>query len=73
VIPEAPIESHLSQANVALRTGREGRISCLKHRFSWDRTLMGGIQGARIWCGYGVLAHSLIKLGGLEDERNKAA
>jgi transposase, IS5 family len=35
---------------VKWRTGSEGRISYLKHRFSWDRTLMDGIDGARIWC-----------------------
>jgi transposase, IS5 family len=39
---------------VKWRTGCEGRISQLKHRFGWDRTRMDGIQGARIWCGYGV-------------------
>jgi transposase, IS5 family len=37
---------------VKWRTGCEGRISCLKHRFGWDRTRMDGIQGARIWCGH---------------------
>jgi IS5 family transposase len=59
---------------VKWRTGCEGRISCLKHRFGWDRTLMDGIQGAQIWCGYGVLAHNLVKLGGLHQaKRTKAA
>jgi hypothetical protein len=24
-----------------------------------------GIQGARIWCGHGVLAHNLVKVGTL--------
>jgi IS5 family transposase len=46
---------------VKWRTGCEGRISCLKHRFGWDRTRMDGIQGARIWCGHGVFAHNLVK------------
>jgi IS5 family transposase len=50
---------------VKWRTGSEGRISHLKHRFGWDRTLMDGIDGARIWCGHGVLAHNLIKISGL--------
>ena len=50
---------------VKWRTGCEGRISQLKHRFGWDRTLMDGIDGARIWCGLGVLAHNLAKVGGL--------
>ena len=50
---------------VKWRTGCEGRISHLKHRYGWDRTLMDGIDGARIWCGQGVLAHNLVKVGGL--------
>jgi transposase, IS5 family len=50
---------------VKWRTGSEGRISHLKHRYGWDRTLMDGIDGARIWCGHGVLAHNLVKIGGL--------
>jgi IS5 family transposase len=49
---------------VKWRTGREGRISCLKHRFGWDRIRMDGIDGARIWCGHGVFAHNLAKLRG---------
>ena len=47
------------------RTGCEGRISHLKHRFGWDRTRMDGIGGARIWCGHGVLVHNLVKISGL--------
>ena len=50
---------------VKWRTGSEGRISHLKHRYGWDRTLMDGIDGARIWCGHGVLAHNLVKVSGL--------
>jgi transposase, IS5 family len=50
---------------VKWRTGCEGRISHLKHRYGWDRTLMDGIDGARIWCGQGVFAHNLVKIGGL--------
>jgi IS5 family transposase len=50
---------------VKWRTGSEGPISHLKHRFGWDRTLMDGIDGARIWCGHGVLAHNLVKISGL--------
>ena len=50
---------------VKWRTGCEGRISHLKHRYGWDRTLMDGIDGARIWCGHGVLAHNLVKVSGL--------
>jgi len=58
---------------VKWRTGCEGRISQLKHRFGWDRTLMDGIQGAQIWCGYGVLAHNLVKLGGLHQAKHTKA
>ena len=47
------------------RTGSEGRISHRKHRYGWDCTLMDGIDGARIWCGHGVLAHNLVKTSGL--------
>ena len=50
---------------VKWRTGSEGRISHLKYRYGWDRTLMDGIDGARIWCGQGVFAHNLVKIGGL--------
>ncbi|MFF5233451.1 ISNCY family transposase [Dactylosporangium sp. NPDC000521] len=47
---------------VKWRTGCEGRISHLKHRYDWDRTRLDGLSGARIWCGYGVLAHNLTKI-----------
>jgi IS5 family transposase len=50
---------------VKWRTGSEGRISHLKHRYGWDRTLMDGIDGASIWCGHGVFAHNLVKISGL--------
>jgi len=56
---------------VKWRTGCEGRISQLKHRFGWDRTLMDGIQGAQIWCGYGVFAHNLVKVGGLLEAKQR--
>jgi transposase, IS5 family len=47
---------------VIWRTGAEGRISCLKRDFGWARTHLDGITGARIWCGYGVFNHNLVKL-----------
>jgi transposase, IS5 family len=50
---------------VKWRTGSEGRISHLKHGYGWDRTRMDGIDGARSWCGHGVLAHNLVKISGL--------
>jgi transposase, IS5 family len=47
------------------RTGCEGRISQLKHRFGWARTRLDGLQGAQSWCGLGVFAHNLVKAAGL--------
>jgi transposase, IS5 family len=50
---------------VRWRTGCEGRISCLKHRYDWDRTRLDGREGASIWCGHGVFAHNLVKISAL--------
>ena len=50
---------------VKWRTGCEGRISYLKHRYGWDRTRLDGRTGAAIWCGHGVFAHNLVKIGTL--------
>jgi IS5 family transposase len=47
---------------VKWRTGCEGRISHLKHRYDLDRTRLDGLTGARIWCGHGILAHNLTKI-----------
>jgi transposase, IS5 family len=47
------------------RTGSEGRISYLKHTHGWDRTRLDRRQGAAIWCGQGVFAHNLVKIGAL--------
>jgi IS5 family transposase len=46
---------------VKWRTGCEGRISCLKRGYGWDRTRLDGRRGAAIWCGHGVFAHNLIR------------
>ena len=51
------------QRLVKWRTGSEGRISCLKRDFGWNRTQIDGIEGARTWCGYGVFTHNLVKIG----------
>ena len=58
---------------VKWRTGSEGRISYLKHRYGWDRTLMDGIAGARIWCGHGVFAHNLVKISRLIQAKQHLA
>jgi hypothetical protein len=34
---------------------------------------MDGIAGARIWCGHGVFAHNLVKLGGLLEVKHHEA
>lgn len=50
---------------VKWRTGSEGRISYLKRGYGWDRTRLDRRQGAAIWCGHGVFAHNLAKIGAL--------
>jgi len=50
---------------VKWRTGAEGRISYLKRGYGWDRTRLDGKHGAAIWCGHGVFAHNLVKIGAL--------
>jgi IS5 family transposase len=52
------------------RTGSEGRISYLKHSWGWERTMLDGIDGARTWCGWGILAHNATKIAVLIDERD---
>jgi IS5 family transposase len=51
---------------VKWRTGCEGRISHLKHRYGWNRSLVDGRERVATWCGYGVLAHNLVKIARLE-------
>jgi transposase, IS5 family len=47
------------------RTGSEGRISSIKRGYGWGRCLMDGLDGAQVWCGYGIFAHNSIKISGL--------
>jgi IS5 family transposase len=54
---------------VKWRTGCEARISCLKRDFGWRRTLFDGLEGAQIWCGWGVLAHNSLKIAELGTAR----
>lgn len=54
---------------VKWRTGSEGRISHLKHSWGWNRTRIDGIDGARTWCGWGVLAHNATKVAALLEAR----
>ncbi|TDO49598.1 IS5 family transposase, partial [Kribbella sp. VKM Ac-2571] len=48
---------------VKWRTGSEGRINHIKRSYGWNRTELTTITGARTWCGYGVFAHNLTKIG----------
>ncbi len=57
---------------VKWRTGSEGRISYLKHRYGWDRSLCDGLAGAATWCGLGVLAHNTVKIALLVDAAQPA-
>ena len=50
---------------VKWRTGCEGRIAHLKRRSGWDRTMLDGLTGARIWCGHGAFTHNLTKISTL--------
>jgi IS5 family transposase len=50
---------------VRWRTGCEGRISCLKRDFGWNRTRIDGLEGVRTWCGHGVFNHNLVKIAAL--------
>jgi len=51
------------------RTGSEGRIAHLKRSWGWERTVLDGTDGARTWCGWGVLAHNATKISVLIEER----
>src|SRR6478672_3519437 len=50
---------------VKWRTGSEGRINHMKRSYGWNRTELTGLTGARTWCGHGVFAHNLLKIGTL--------
>jgi transposase, IS5 family len=50
---------------VKWRTGSEGRINHIKRSYGWNRTELTTIAGARTWCGHGVFAHNLVKIGTL--------
>ncbi len=53
------------QGLVRWRSGSEGRISCLKRDFGWNRTRIDGLEGAKTWCGHGVFNHNLVKVAAL--------
>ena len=47
------------------RTGSEGRISHLKHRYGWARSGVAGRDRTAAWCGHGIFAHNLVKITAL--------
>jgi IS5 family transposase len=49
------------------RTGAEGRISALKRQHGWGRARLRTLEGARTWCGWGVLSHNAIKIAALSN------
>jgi transposase, IS5 family len=57
---------------VKWRTGCEGRVATLKRNWGWSRTLMDGLEGASVWCGWGVLAHNATKIAVLMNDRQTA-
>ena len=57
--------SSRSRKLVKWRTGSEGRISALKRSWGWSKTLMDGLDGAKVWCGYGIFANNSQKISGL--------
>ena len=63
--------SHGFRRLVKWRTGCEGRISYLKRGYGWDRTRLDGRHGAAIWCGHGVFACNLVKIGALAANQHR--
>jgi IS5 family transposase len=49
------------------RTGAEGRISALKRQHGWGRARLRTLEGARTWCGWGILSHNAIKIAALSN------
>ena len=54
---------------VKWRTGSEGRISALKRSWGWSRSLMDGLAGTQVWCGYGIFANNSQKISRLIAEK----
>jgi len=48
------------------RAGGEGRISLLKRKYGWRRSLQRGQDGVRNWVGWGAIAHNLTRYGRLQ-------
>ncbi len=58
------VEHHRAvRDKVKWRTGFEGRINHINRSYGWNRTQFTSLQGARTWCGHGVFAQNLVKIG----------
>jgi IS5 family transposase len=57
-----------SAHKIKWRIVSEGRINHLKRSYGWNRTELTGIDGARTWCGHGVVAHDLVKIAPSQHE-----
>jgi len=53
------------------RAGGEARISLLKRKYGWRRSLQRGRDGVRNWVGWGVIAHNLTRYGRLQAAKAK--
>lgn len=53
------------------RSGSSGPQTRLKRDNGWRRTLVDTEAGARIWCGWGDLAHNTTKLSRLQAEAER--
>lgn len=53
------------------RAGGEARISLLKRKYGWRRSLVRGHDGTVTWVGWGAIAHNLTRYGRLQVARAK--
>ena len=59
--------------HIKWRTGCEGRVSSLEHRYGWDRTRIDSLKGARTWAGQGVFTNNLVKIADLAAEASTSS
>ena len=48
-------------------------ISALKRSWGWSKSLMESLDGAKVWCGYGIFANNSQKISGLSAEKRQPA
>lgn len=48
------------------RAGGEARISLLKRKYGWRRSLLRGTEGVKTWTGWGVITHNLTRYARLQ-------